>query len=332
MSWEDAERKKKKIAPYLGIYEPVVQQWQRLKEAGNTRTLCEAATGVSQATYYRYKTHLENLHKGILPPSKRPKRLRNPQWTEVDKHSVLHIRSQNPTYGKAKIAVILKRDHGGKLSESTVGRILNVLIQEKKILPSISAPKMKRKRRFNKGHAKPWQYGMKSTQLGELVQIDHMSVSKNQLSFKQFSAWDPLSKYMHTNVYSNAKSLTAKKFLQELIPQSPFKITSIQVDGGSEFRDEFENSCQQLGLELFVLPPRRPQWNGGVERSNRIFREEFYGKDLFLPDSIPSIRDNLQTALLKYNHYRPHKNLFGLTPLAYIKNILSEDQKFPHIS
>jgi hypothetical protein len=41
--------------------------------------------------------------------------------------------------------------------------------------------------------------------------------------------------------------------------------------GGSEFMKHFENECQKLGIELYVLPPKRPQYNGGVERANRTF-------------------------------------------------------------
>ena len=46
----------------------------------------------------------------------------------------------------------------------------------------------------------------------------------------------------------------------------PFDLISIQVDGGSEFRDEFEQACEVLKNPLFVLPPRKPNgmvvWNG----------------------------------------------------------------------
>ena len=38
---------------------------------------------------------------------------------------------------------------------------------------------------------------------------------------------------------------------------------------------EFEDACSQLKLTLIVLPPRKPEYNGGVERGNRTFREEF---------------------------------------------------------
>ncbi|GHS93633.1 hypothetical protein AGMMS49949_06980 [Alphaproteobacteria bacterium] len=39
---------------------------------------------------------------------------------------------------------------------------------------------------------------------------------------------------------------------------------------------EFEEACEELGISLYVLPPRWPDPNGGVERGNRTFREEFY--------------------------------------------------------
>jgi hypothetical protein len=50
------------------------------------------------------------------------------------------------------------------------------------------------------------------------------------------------------------------------------------VDGGTEFMADFEKECEILKVPLYVLPPSRPQYNGGVERGNRIFREEFYAR------------------------------------------------------
>jgi putative transposase len=298
-------------------YEKQVRHWKKLKSEGVSDSTCEEIIGISRATYYRYKNRLAELEKGILPPSKKPKTLRKPHWGESEKQLVLRLRRENPTYGKAKIAVILKRDHELTLSESTVGRILKCLMNKGLIQKSLSAPRQKRRRRF-KGHAQPWEYGMKITKPGQMIQIDHMTVSKNGFSAKHFQAWDPTSKFIHAGLYSNAKSRTAKKFLKELIQKAPFKIESIQVDGGSEFMKDFEEACAELGILLFVLPPKRPQYNGGVERGNRIFREEFYSrKDLF-PNSVHGLRSHLSKSLEKYNSYRPHFSLKGLTPLQYI--------------
>ncbi|HQS83881.1 MAG TPA: transposase, partial [Alphaproteobacteria bacterium] len=39
-----------------------------------------------------------------------------------------------------------------------------------------------------------------------------------------------------------------------------------------------------------------------------------------LEDSVRGMEAALRKALLKYNSYRPHRNLKGLTPLQYIQN------------
>ncbi len=41
------------------------------------------------------------------------------------------------------------------------------------------------------------------------------------------------------------------------------------MDGGSEFMAEFEDACADMKIPLIVLPPKKPEYNGGVERGNR---------------------------------------------------------------
>ena len=61
---------------------------------------------------------------------------------------------------------------------------------------------------------------------------------------------------------------------------------------------DFEEACAELGIPLFVLPPKRPQYNGGVERGNRTFREEFYNRTDLLDDSVRGIHAALRKALI----------------------------------
>lgn len=233
---------------------------------------------------------------------------------------VLKVRRENATYGKEKIATILKRDHGQTISESTVGRIITYLKEKGLITKSASALRTKRKRQFIR-HAKPWSFkDYKTMVVGERVQIDHMTVTKNGICFKYFQAWDRTSKFIDTQIYSDAKSSSAKKFLLNFVKNAPYKILSIQVDGGSEFMAEFEEACAELGIPLIVLPPRKPEYNGGVERGNRTFREEFYNRSNLLADSIGAMRLEFRKATEKYNTYRPHRGLKGLTPIQYINN------------
>jgi len=310
---------------YRKIYEDGVRRYEVLLKEGVCHAIIQQTVGISRATYYRHKKILDDLAKGIRPPSKKPRQVRKPLWGESELQKVLGLRRENPTYGKAKIAVILKRDLALTISESTVGRILTYLLKKGLIRKSLSCIRAKRKRNFAGGHAKSWYYkDYKDMSLGERVQIDHMTATKNGVPAKHFQAWDRKSKYIHANIYSNATAKSAKRFLVELMEICPFPITSIQVDGGSEFMADFESASRELGLELFVLPPAKPKYNGGVERGNRIFREEFYARNDVLADSLGALRYDLAQAVKKYNSYRPHAALSGKTPLECVNILLAE--------
>jgi len=314
-------RTQKCLDAYRKIHEDKVRQWKKLKAEGVCDRTCKEFTGISRATYYRYQAVLRLIDKGIAPPSKRPRKMNRAKWGEAEKQLVLGIRRDNPTYGKDKIAVIIKRDFGRKISASTVGRILKFLFAKGLVTKSASAPRAKRKRNFKKNHAQPWTYKKyASMTMGERVQIDHMTVTKNGICVKHFKAWERRSRFIHAQAYSNAKASSAKKFLLEFIDAAPFEVKSIQVDGGSEFMAEFEQTCKELNIPLYVLPPAKPTYNGGVERSNRTFREEFYNLPSLLADSIGALRAELKNALRKYNTFRPHYALDGLTPMEYIQN------------
>ena len=68
-----------------------------------------------------------------------------------------------------------------------------------------------------------------------------------------------------------------------------------------------------------ALVPARPKYNGGVERGNRTFREEFYACRDLIADSIGAMRFDLRKAVEKYNTFRPHHALKGKTPMEYLR-------------
>lgn len=299
-----------------------IKIWEKLKRHKVPEPEISRIVGISRSSYYRYKKSVSLYgFKGLERRSRRPKVFRKSKIAETTISLILKLRQENPTYGKAKIVVLLRRDHGIAISESSVGRIISILISQGKIKRSVSSFRVKRRRKFT-SHAKRWKYGMKASKPGEMIQIDHMSVTKNAISMKHFQAWDPITRVIIADVVSNATSAAAAKFLKKIIKELPFPVKSVQVDGGSEFMKDFEEACSSLQIPLYVLPPSRPQYNGGVERGNRIFREEFYARNI-MAESIGAFKYELQKANQKYNDYRPHFSLKGLTPFEYTNQILA---------
>ena len=100
---------------------------------------------------------------------------------------------------------------------------------------------------------------MKARQPGELMQVDPMSVSFTEgFALKEFKATCPVTGTTIMRTYSSASSRNARRFLDDLIAQLPDALVSVQVDGGSEFRDEFESACQALGIPCSCYRPESP--------------------------------------------------------------------------
>ena len=122
---------------------------------------------------------------------------------------------------------------------------------------------------------------------------------------------------MVARVYSRATAGNAARFLRAVLADMPFAVSSAQVDGGSEFMADFEDACEKAAVPLKVLPPRRPQWNGCVERANDTSRVEFWSRydgELAVKDAAEPLAEYLRF----YNGVRPHRRLDMATPLEYL--------------
>jgi len=207
------------------------------------------------------------------------------------------------------------------LSERTVGRLLNDFIERNKILPVAwyqGRTRPKRPRSFNR-HARRWKKASKAQQPGQMVQIDHMSVSvANGFMIKEFKAVCPHTRLCFMRADSSATAVGATRFLDYLIQQAPFQIESIQVDGGSAFMADFDSACEQRGILLDGLPPKSPQLNGCVERANGASRDAFYPFDLG-DLNVGALNVELQQYQHHYNTDRPHQALGQQTPMEHDK-------------
>jgi len=284
----------------------------------NARLTCRHFD-ISPQTFYRWKKRYDPKHPRTLESqSHRPDHVRQPSYSTELVEAVLKIREEYPRWGKDKLAVLLAAK-GIKASVSMVGRILRRLKERgvlvEPVLNHISARKKIRIRPY--AVRKPKDYKAKLP--GDIVELDTMDVRPLPgVVLKHFTAYDMVSKWNVLDVHSRATSATAADFLDDVRRRMPFRIKAIQVDGGPEFEAIFEQECQRRGIELFVLPPRSPKLNGGVERANRTHTEEFYE----VTDSTFDIAD-LRPKLLQWeticNTYRPHQAHDYLTPLQFLE-------------
>lgn len=283
----------------------------------NARKTCRHF-GISPDTFYLWKRRYRPYDLTTLETrSRRPRRVRQPTWSPEIVEAVLRLREEYPRWGKDKLVKLLAQ-RGIEVSASMVGRIIKQLKDSgtlrEPVTNYISAPKRSHDRPY--AIRKPKEYIARAP--GDIVQVDTMDVRPLPgVAFKHFAARDVVSRWDVVDVSSRATSASAAHFMDSIIKRMPFQVKAIQVDGGSEFQGAFEETCQKLGLPLFVLPPRSPKLNGSVERSNRTHTEEFYE----VTDSefeLVSLGPALRQWEITYNTIRPHQALNYLTPHQYL--------------
>lgn len=273
--------------------------------------------GVSRPTFYRWQARYRRVGlRGLHDRSHRPGRVRPPTWSTVQVHAVRALREQYPYAGKAKLGVLLARDDM-HLSVSMVGRILQRLRASGQLH---EPPRLRRRRGLSqqRPHAvrKPRDYA--STQPGDLVQIDTLEVAvAPNVRILQLSLVDTVSRWTAAEARRGKAALTMTESLVRMEHRLPFRLRAIQIDGGSEFKAEFETYCQAQGIRLFVLPPRSPKLNGMVERLQRTYREEFYACVDLEPRLAP-VQAALRAYEDTYNTIRPHQALAYRTPKEFL--------------
>ena len=284
----------------------------------NARLTCRYF-GISPQTFYRWKRRYDPQYlKSLEAHSCRPRHVRQPTASSEVIEAVGKLREANPRWGKEKLARLLQKQ-GYQVSVSMVGRILHRLkergVLKEPITNYVSAGKRQRHRPYAQRKPKDYQ----ARQEGDLVELDTLDIRPlPNVKFKHFTAHDVVSRWNVVGVYNRATASNAAHFLDALEKRMPFLVKAIQVDGGSEFQDVFESVCQRRGIKLFVLPPRSPKLNGGVERAHRTHTEEFYE----ITDSNFEIAE-LEKEIVEwehtYNTVRPHQALGYLTPLEFLE-------------
>jgi len=287
------------------------------QEHGQNVSLTCRHFGIGRPTFYRWRQRYRQAGlRGLEERSHRPHRVTPPTWTSQEVIAVRDKRNHYPYLGKRKLQVLLARD-GIALSASMIGRILSRL----RASGQLDEPPRLRWRRARPAHRphairKPKDYQVNHP--GDLVQVDTLDVAAEHGSrFLQLSLVDMVTRWTAAEVRRGKAAVTMCTSLQRMEDRLPFPIRGIQIDGGSEFKAEFETYCQQRGIRLFVLPPRSPKLNGMVERIQRTYRDELYACA-----DVESRLEPMQVALRAYeetyNTIRPHQALGYRTPHEFL--------------
>lgn len=307
--------------------EAAVLRWRQAMADGLTAEQAAHAVGATRSTLYRWEDRPE-------PQSRRPTTTRKRNWPPALLEAIKRLRDDFPMWGKAKLGPLLRLE-GFAVSDSTVGRILAWLVEKGRIIPVPTLrrrPKAQRRSVPGRPHARRLPKGHKPLKPGEIVQIDTVFINPEPgKSIKHFTAYCPVAKWTVGKAVNRATARSARAFLDKVIADMPFTVKAIQVDGGSEFRAEFEQACADKGLTLFELPPKRPQLNGAVERCNGAWRYEFYSV-YDLEPSVEAINPILNAFQNIYNKHRPHGALDGMTPMQYLKSNWANEISQSHMS
>lgn len=309
-----------------------LKAWQRLREEGYSSQKAAELLRLPRSTLYRWQKRVEERGLiGLEEGDRRPKQVRRPQWSPELAEAVRELRERHPGMGKEKLWKLLQRE-GWQTSISTIGRILKRLKARGVLREPPRNGVRTGKRRSARPYAirKPKSYRIRKP--GDLVQVDTLDVRPLPgVIFKQFTARDMDSRWDVVEAYRSATAGHASKFLETLIERAPFRVRAIQVDGGSEFMAQFEQACQEKGIQLFVLPPRSPKLNGHVERAQRTHTEEFY--DLYMGElDLTSVNKALREWESFYNTVRPHHSLDLRTPQEYLQECHSGLDPSPELS
>jgi transposase InsO family protein len=135
-----------------------------------------------------------------------------------------------------------------------------------------------------------------------------------------FVAIDRATRWVFVQLKANKTAASAQAFLKALHKACPIRINKLLTDNGKEFTDrlfaskerepsgnhEFDQLCQELGIEHRLTKPRTPRTNGMVERFNgRI-------ADVLKTHRFNS-REDMEQTLLRYvalyNHQLPQSAL-----------------------
>jgi transposase InsO family protein len=136
------------------------------------------------------------------------------------------------------------------------------------------------------------------------------------------TAIDSHSRLAYSEVLSDEQGATAAGFwarAHHWFTDLGITVEQVQTDNGACYKAfVFHDAVAATGAQHHRLPPRRPAWNGKVERFNRTLVEEWAYVRIYRSDAARTAA--LDRWLHLYNHHRAHTAIGGRPPISRINN------------
>ena len=298
------------------------------KEYGDQAT--QDAYGASRATLFRWQKMLDESDgklESLVPGSTAPKKKRKRIIPKPVEDLILKERTMEKI-GKEKLAILIKEDHVGTQSASTVGRMLGDLKRQGKLKDPKKLSYYARSERFAERKARQSKPKLRSKgHQGSLAKADTIVRFTNGIKRYVLTGIDLETEFAFAYGYVSHASKTAADFMQTFKSVAPVSLTHVQTDNGSEFKDHFELYLKREGIVHFHIYPRTPKMNAEIERFNRTLSEAFISKNRhLLAYNLEAFNKALMEWLIWYNTRRPHWSIGLISPMRYIvKNLTAEE-------
>jgi len=153
---------------------------------------------------------------------------------------------------------------------------------------------------------------------GDLVQIDtiHMAYPGTYKRIYIYTLLDVFSRWAQAWATPKIGAGSSVEFMERVLKTSPFELSCLQSDNGSEFSSHFTNAMNYKGYLHRHSRVRTPNDNGHLERFNRTVQEECLYP---LPHSVDSYNDALNEYIPFYNTERLHLGINLKTPQEILK-------------
>ncbi len=285
---QQSDKSERALAKELGISVDTVRRWRKRDEVHDR-----------SHTAHRLQTTLTEAQEAVVVE------LRRSLLLPLDDLLVVTREFINPDVSRSALDRCLRR-HG-------VSRLADLIPKEEE---AQSKPKT----------FKSYEPGFVHVDIKYLPQMPD-ETSRRYL----FVAIDRASRWVYLELRRSKSAKAANAFLDRLVVKAPFKIHKMLTDNDKAFTDRFttagerkptgnhlfDKACSKHKIEHRLIPPRRPQTNGMVERFNgRI-------SDVLATTRFDSGAD-LEATMLRYaylyNQHIPQRALGHKTPVEALKD------------